>query len=66
MSNKMCTTCIYLTDGADCPIYKVARETQIAHVAPWQFGCAWHRTAEEYEAMIKAREEVGTRAEETP
>ena len=49
MKGEPCKTCVYLEN---CPIYKVAREAQVAFIGPFQFGCYWHRTPEEREAML--------------
>jgi hypothetical protein len=44
---KTCATCIFTST---CPIFRVARETQIANIQADMFGCMWHTTKEQYEA----------------
>ena len=45
MSDDKCDTCVYVQT---CPIYAVARETQIARVGPESFGCIWHESEASY------------------
>ena len=47
---KTCRTCVYMNS---CPIYKVARETQIQNVQPEMFGCMWHRAVGECVVSVK-------------
>lgn len=51
---KTCRTCVYMNT---CPIYKVARETQIQNIQPEMFGSMWHMTEEEHRAEQEQKED---------
>jgi predicted molibdopterin-dependent oxidoreductase YjgC len=48
-----CSTCVYCKNG--CSIYAVARENQIAHLRPEDFGCWMHCTPKTYQAAVDAQ-----------